>query len=365
MLKDQGFHSVVEDWLALTRSVEREYHSCHLAKAEDLCWEALGRAKLLGEFEPRLGISLSNLAVLQRCRGIRDKAEDLSNLALRIFQALDQRSPLMAKGLLNAACFFHDDGRWSEARRLYSRAINLLEEGNREDLLCQALTLLARLNTDQGKPAQGETLLKRVQSLEPDSTEVYLLFCLTSVQLALRQDRLQRAEMVLKQADELFGLEVRVQGLWRSSWEALAGDLEVSLFKAARKVSLVPSAEAEGRKSTAIAHYLKALELRNAHLGGFHSGCGDLHCRLASFYVDLQDSTTAEGHLRKALTILLSSRGPYHWETLKCLELSQQVLRLTNHHREADEMESRIRHVERRVRDKARETYVVWGDLDS
>src|SRR5688572_2819447 len=115
MLGSETVRTLEHDWRMLTRSVDKAFRDCQLSKAEDICWEGLSKAKLIGEFEPRLAISLSNLAVIQRLRGQKDRAEDLSNIALRIFQAVDRRSPLMAKGLLNAAAFFHDDGRWGEA----------------------------------------------------------------------------------------------------------------------------------------------------------------------------------------------------------------------------------------------------------
>lgn len=178
MIGSEATRTLEHDWRMLTRSVEKAFQDGRLSKAEDICWESLSKAKLIGEFEPRLAISLSSLAVIQRLRGQRDRVEDLSNIALRIFQAVDRRSPLMAKGLLNAACFFHDEGRWGESRRLYGKAIALLEVNHCEELLCQALLLYARLCSDQGRDSQAETLLKRVQMLEPQSANCRALFFL-------------------------------------------------------------------------------------------------------------------------------------------------------------------------------------------
>ena len=348
----------------LTRSVDKAFRDGQLAKAEDICWEGLGKAKLIGEFEPRLAISLSNLAVIQRLRGQRDRAEDLSNIALRIFQAVDRRSPLMAKGLLNAAAFFHDEGRWGEARRLYGKAIALLEEAQREDLLCQALTLYARLCSDQARDAQAETLLKRVQSLEPRVPSTRVLYLLTSAQVGIRMDRLTRAEQYLDECESTMAEGIELEAIWMSSLMALRGDLQAAMYRAARQVSGTGQQDVKKRLKGVVHAYQQALDIREGIFGPFHTACGQIHRRLASFYVETGNHSIAEQLLRKALTIALSTRGPYHLETLKCLEASLEMLRVACRHTEAADMETRIGQVEKKVRERARETYVVWGDPD-
>lgn len=365
MLGSRSARTLEHDWRMLTRSAERAYLDGHLSKAEDICWEGLSKAKLIGEFEPRLAISLSNLAVIQRLRGQMDKAEDLSNIALRIFQAIDLRSPFMAQALLNSACFFHDEGRWGEARRLYGKAISLLEEGNREDLLCRALLLFARLCSDQGRDAQAETILKRVNSLEPDATEVLVQYYLTATLVALRQERLSRGEQMLGEAQELMDEEeLAMKPIWRSSVLALQGDIGVAQYKSARQVSGSGAADFERRAADINSYYDKALALREQMFGPFHPSCGEIHRRRAVFHFERDDYEVSEQLLRRALTIALSCRGPYHLDTLRCLELSLEVLRLGRRHNEASEMEERMVTVERKVRERARETYVVWGEPD-
>jgi tetratricopeptide (TPR) repeat protein len=355
MLGSEAVRTLEHDWRMLTRSVDKAFRDGQLSKAEDICWEGLSKAKLIGEFEPRLAISLSNLAVIQRLRGQRDRAEDLSNIALRIFQAVDRRSPLMAKGLLNAA---------GEARRLYSKAITLLEANHCNELLCQALLLYARLCSDQGRDAQAETLLKRVQSLEPDSTSCRMLYQLTSAQVAIRMDRLGRAEQMLDEGVRIFEEGLELEAIWLSSMLALRGDLEAAMYSAARQVSGTNSSDLSKKKTAVVHSFQQALDIREGVFGPFHASCGDIHRRLAAFYLETGSYEVAEQLLRKALTIALSARGPYHFETLKCLENSQEMLRLAGRHSEASEMETRVGQVEKKVREKARETYVVWGEPD-
>jgi tetratricopeptide (TPR) repeat protein len=364
MLGSEAVRTLEHDWRMLNRSVEKAFRDVQLSKAEDICWEGLSKAKLIGEFEPRLAISLSNLAVIQRLRGQRDRAEDLSNIALRIFQAVDRRSPLMAKGLLNAAGFFHDEGRWGEARRLYNKAITMLEENQREELLCQALLLYARLCSDQGRDPQADTLLKRVASLDPQQPGCRAMFLLTSAQVAIRTDRLTRAEQVLDECRQLLVNGVEQESIWLSSMLALRGDLEAAMYRASRQVSGSSSGDFSKRTSAVIHSYQQALDVREGIFGPFHASCGSIHRRLASFYVEIGSYDIAEQLLRKSLTIALSARGPYHLETLQCLESSQEMLRLAGRHTEASEMEARISQVEKKVRERARETYVVWGEPD-
>lgn len=362
MLGSEAVRTLEHDWLLLNRSVEKAFREGHLSKAEDICWESLSKAKLIGEFEPRLAISLSNLAVIQRLRGQRDRAEDLSNIALRIFQAVDRRSPMMAKGLLNAAGFFHDEGRWGEARRLYGKAISLLEEGQREDLLCQALLLYARLCSDQGRDPQAETLLKRVQSLDPQGASCRALLLLTSAQVAMRQERLARCEQLLDDCRALLVEGIELESIWLSSMLALRGDLDVAMYMASRQVSGSISTDFARRTASVIHAYQQALDIREGIFGPYHASCGSIHRRLGTFYLEVGNYEVAEQLLRKALTIALSARGPYHQETLKCLEASQEMLRLVGRHDEASQMEARVGQVDKKVRERARETYVTWGD---
>ncbi len=365
MIGSETTRTLEHDWRMLIRSVEKAFHDGRLSKAEDICWEGLSKAKLIGEFEPRLAISLSSLAVIQRLRGQRDRVEDLSNIALRIFQAVDRRSPLMAKGLLNAACFFHDEGRWGEARRLYGKAIALLEVNHCEELLCQALLLYARLCSDQGRDSQAETLLKRVQMLEPQSANCRALFFLTSALLALRQERLSRCEQMLDDFQEVLDEGLGLSSIWLSSSLALRGDLGAAMYFAARQVSGFTKVDAQKRTSAVVASFQQALDLRESLFGPFNASCGEIHRRLAGFYLEIGSFDIAEQLLRKALTISLSTRGPYHHETLNCLKASQEMLRLAARHSEAFEMETRMSQVEKKVRERARETYVVWGEPDA
>ena len=365
MLSDTLTKSAAYEWQSLTRAVEKAFHESDFSKAEDLCWEVLSKAKTMGEFEPRLAISLSNLAVIHRTRGQLDRAEDLSNIALRILKAVDSRGELMVKALLNSACFFHEQGRWGEARRLYSKAIALLENSDQESLLGRALCLYARLCSDQARYSQAETLLKRVASMEPEEAQQRLLYLFTVVQNSIRQERLNRAEQALAESDQVLSQRTHLHLLWKSSLLSLRGDLMAEQHQAAQRVSGSIDSDFAARREAVVEAYEHALEIREQVVGPYHGACGELFRKQAAFSFQISDYGPCEEQLRRALSICLAAKGPYHLETLRCLELSALVLRATGRHSEAEDMEERSRQVERRVRELARETYVVWGEPDA
>lgn len=364
MIGNSPTKTLAHDWQSLNKAVETAFAEGQFAKAEDLCWEGLSKAKMMGEFEPRLAISLSSLACIQRLRGQTDRAEDLSNIALRILQAVDSQGELMAKALLNSACFYHVSGRWGEARRLYSKAITILERSGNERLLCPALCLYARLCGDQARFAQAEILLKRVASLDPKESQSCILYLLTNAQNAIRQERLSRAEQSLFEADRLLSERLDLHLLWKSSVLSVRGDLMSAQYQASQRVAGTMESDLATRRMAVLEAYEHALDIREQIMGPFHGSCAEILRKQAQFYFELSEYNDAEMTLRRALSVSLSSRGPYHPETLKCLELSALVLRATNRHGEADEVEERGRQVEWRVRELARETYVVWGEPD-
>lgn len=365
MLGNPPSKTLAYDWQSLARALDKAYQAGELAKAEDLAWDGLSKAKLMGEFEPRLAISLSNLAAIQRLRGQRDKAEDLSNISLRIFQAVDARGQLMAKALLNSACFYHDQGRWGEARRMYTKAISILEQSFLEGLFSDGLCMYARLCSDQAKYTQAETLLKRVTSLQPERADQRILYLLTYAQNSIRQQRLSRAEQLLIEADQVLAEGVSLQLMWKSSLLSVRGELLAAQYDASRNVSGSVESDIASRRRAVMEAFEHAFDIREQTLGPFHPSCADVLRKMAEFEYLLSSYDECEENLRKALSISLSSRGPYHPETHRLLELSGLVLRATNRHQEAEAMEERCRQVERKVREIARETYVVWGDPDS
>lgn len=364
MLGNPPTKTFAYDWQSLAKASERSFAEGEFSKAEDLAWESLSMAKQMGEFEPRLAISLSNLAVIQRTRGQFDRAEDLSNIALRILKAIDAKGELMAKALLNSACYFHDVGRLGEARRLYSKAVGLLETAFHDPMLCRALCLYARLCSDTDKHSQAETLLKRVASLEPGENNSLVLYYLTSAQNSIRQQRLARAETNLTEAQTILMDGVENQLLWKSSLLALRGDLLLQQYLASSRVSGSLDSDVSHRRRAMVEAYEHALDIREQCLGPFHPSCGELLRKLAGFYFEVCEYQKCERLLRRSLSIALSARGAYHFDTLRCLELSNLLMRATGRHREADGMEERIRQVEKEVKELARETYVVWGEPD-
>jgi len=365
MIRKPPTKTLVRDWQSLTKAAETAFHGVELSKSEELAWESLAKSKVMGEFEPRLAISLSNLAVIQRQKGQYDRAEDLSNIALRILQSIGSQGPLMGKALLNSAAFYHEGGRWGEARRLYSKGIRLLETGYHEQLLVSALTLFSRLCIDQARYSQAEVLLNRVSSMSFPDAQSEMLYRLTFAFCSIRQDRLHRAEQALHDAEEFLANRMEMQLLWKSSILSLKGDLRAAQYQASRSVSGSTEMDLAGKRRSVIEAYEHAFDIREQLLGPYHCSCGELLRKQAEFSYLLCEFQECEELLRRALSISLSAKGPYHLETQRCLELSGLVLRAIGRHDEAEEMEERHRQVEKRVRDLLRETNVVWGEPES
>jgi len=143
---------------------------------------------------------------------------------------------------------------------------------------------------------------------------------------------------------------------------SIRGDLMAEQYTAGQRVKGAEEADVSSRIGAVIEAYEHALDIREQALGPFHPSCGEVIRKQAEFYYELSDYDSCEAAVRRALGIALSSRGPYHLDTHRCLALSGLVLRATDRHVEAEEMEERSRQVERKVREVARETYVVWGE---
>lgn len=365
MLSRAPAKSVISDWRSLTRAAQRAFREGQFSKAEDLIWESLAKAKLMGEFEPRLAISLSTLAAVQRLRGCYDRAEDLSNIALRILQVVDSRGQLKAQALINAACFFHDEGRWVEARRLYTKAIGLLELDGNDEVLADALCLQARLCVDQGRFSQAETLMNRVSILSLDDPQVVIHSLLSQAHVSIHQEKLQRAEQALLEAEGYLESGISLNQAWRSSLLSLRADLMAAQHSLAQRLSALTRQENDERYAAAIEMYERAHSIREELFGPYHFSCGKLLRKQADLYFEQGDFERCEFALRKALSATLSSHGAYHIETLRCLTRSAEVFRATDRHIEANQIEERCQQVERRVRELSRESYVVWGEPES
>jgi len=100
------------------------------AEAEPLYKRSLAiREKALGPAHPDVANSLNNLALLYRLRGMYAEAEPLSKRSLAIYEkALGPEHPHVAISLNNLAGLYHQQGKYNEAEPVYKRLLAIVEK---------------------------------------------------------------------------------------------------------------------------------------------------------------------------------------------------------------------------------------------
>ncbi len=105
------------------------FQQARYAKAKKLYLAALQEAEKFGEQDPRLAISLNNLAALYDTRGKYVRAELLYRRALAIREKVLGPEHLdVATSLNNLAALYLGQGKYAEAEPLYQRALAIKEK---------------------------------------------------------------------------------------------------------------------------------------------------------------------------------------------------------------------------------------------
>jgi tetratricopeptide (TPR) repeat protein len=110
-------------WDAHVAAAKKAFQQGDYAEAESQFRAALEKAEGFGSQNPRLAISLNNLASLYRVQGRYAEAGPLYKRALAIHEkALGPEHPDVAKALEKYAALLRETGRNAEADRLDARA---------------------------------------------------------------------------------------------------------------------------------------------------------------------------------------------------------------------------------------------------
>ncbi|HYQ91971.1 MAG TPA: CHAT domain-containing tetratricopeptide repeat protein [Candidatus Competibacteraceae bacterium] len=156
-----------------------------------------------GERDPRILISLNNLAMLYWRQGRYSEAEPLLKEALPLSrEVLDPRHLNTLQSLNNLAMLYQSQGRYGEAEPLYKEALQLSREvlGPHYPAALQSLNNLATLYEDQGRYGEAEPLLKEALQRRrevlgprhPDTLSVSLDSVFPLVNLNRRSEAIQR-----------------------------------------------------------------------------------------------------------------------------------------------------------------------------
>ena len=138
------------------------------AEAEDLFLAALEEAEKFGEQDPRLAMSLNNLALLYEDQGKNAEAGPLHERALVIYEkALGPEHPLVATSLNNLAELYRTQGKYAEAEPLYQRSLAIAEKalGPEHPYVATVLENYADLLRKTDQNAEAEKLEERARAI--------------------------------------------------------------------------------------------------------------------------------------------------------------------------------------------------------
>lgn len=167
---DQGKVLVVHnrDWSQYRQLAMKAQKEGNYSQAESMWLSSLSEAKSFHPHDPRLLVSVENLAALYSLLGRFDQAEAFSKQAVDIsLQAFGNDHPNLARCLNNLAGLYYQQGRYVEAEPVSRRLLAIYEKNYDADHVdvVMATTNLAMLYHVQGKYRLAERLYIRIISL--------------------------------------------------------------------------------------------------------------------------------------------------------------------------------------------------------
>jgi tetratricopeptide (TPR) repeat protein len=199
-------------------------------------------------------ICLNNIGLIYEQKGELDQALDAFQRALAITEALNMKQEIAA-GLNNIASIYREKGEYDAAHRNYLRSLELLEEiGNKLDL-AQTLANLIRVALFQGKAANAEPYLERLQQINSEEKnklieQHYLLSKAVLLRTSDRMVKRAEAQQILQQIaeEEIIHFPITAEAMFNLC-ELLYTELEAS-----------GSEEALGELKSLLDHLLKIAE---------------------------------------------------------------------------------------------------------
>lgn len=167
---EQGRVLVVHnrDWSQYRQLAMKAQEEGNLCQAESMWLASLAEAKSFHPHDPRLLVSVENLACLYASLGRFDQSEAFSKQAVDIaFQAFGNDHPNLARCLNNLAGLYYQQGRYVEAEPISRRLLAIYEknyDADHADVIMATINL-AMLYHVQGKYKLAERLYIRVISL--------------------------------------------------------------------------------------------------------------------------------------------------------------------------------------------------------
>lgn len=236
------------------------------------------RRKSLGENDPAVATTLSDLATLAFERGLWGRSEELERRALGIRRSsLGENDPAVATSLRELGAIYTYQGRYSEAEASFTAALALFERADPPDPLAvaDALGSLGEVYRAQGRHREAEERLRRAIELMRQIGE-------TDPAVATALNNLAGLYKDQSRYDEAEPLFARALEIWESDPETGPAGLAIARmnlaelyrlqgrYADARRLAAEALARARkilGPDSPELAWYLDQLALADAELG--------------------------------------------------------------------------------------------------
>ncbi|QIR36611.1 tetratricopeptide repeat protein [Tolypothrix sp. PCC 7910] len=279
------------------------------------CLEAT--KECLGEENPYVLTSLSNLAKLYRLQGRYNEAEPLYLQVLALSRQLQGEEHLdVASSLNNLALLYDSQGRYSEAESLLMQALAICRQiGGEHTDVAPILNSLAKLYISQDRYNEAESLLMEAVALWRKLLgEEHPYFATSLNNLGL----LYSSQGRYSEAEPLY---IKALAICRQ----LLGEEHPYFATSLNNLGLLYSSQ--GRYSEAEPLYIKALAILRKLLGEEHPDVATCLSNLAGLYKSQDRYIEAESAYIKALEIYRQLLGEENPNFATCLSNLAEVYR--------------------------------------
>ncbi len=304
------------------------------------------RRKSLGENDPAVAGTLSDLATLAFDRGLWGKSEELERHALEIRRSsLGEDDPAVATSLRELGAIYTQQGRYSEAEASFAAALARFEQADPPDppAVADALGSLGEVYRAQGRYQEAEERLRRAVELTRQAGE-------TNPSVATALNNLAGLYKDQSRYDEAEPLLARAIEIWESDPETGPADLAIARmnlaelyrlqgrYADARRLAAEALSRARqilGPDSPELAWYLDQLALADTELG--RTGESEALYR------------EAEALYEEAIALLERAQEPGHPLFAKNLGDLARLLIRSRRYAEAEELYRRALEVDQAV----------------
>jgi tetratricopeptide (TPR) repeat protein len=158
-----------DSWKTTVEAGNQAYENGRVAQAEILFVDALKEAEQFGEEDPRLALSLNNLAAVYHTQGKYTMAEPLYTRSLDIKTRVHgEEHPDVAMNVHNLAVLYSARRMYPVAEKHYKRAIELKSKiyGEKHPELLPTLKYYAQLLKVLNRPVEIKLLEARMKEIQ-------------------------------------------------------------------------------------------------------------------------------------------------------------------------------------------------------